>query len=190
MTNKPVPKRGNGKRTDYKRLGDNQKEVDNQKDVDFPRAVARIWGLISGISFVSNGWYLLTESSRDSKKCLIAGALMIVFGIFIIFMECVCCMFAAKRKCCNKFDSNFPFWIKGLIYILLTIPVIVLCFGIKTLVSSIMVIFLGIIYIFLTCIVKSKKYERLRALAQQRYNEQQKAVNFSYNTILNLYRHN
>ncbi|XP_065647495.1 uncharacterized protein LOC101240358 isoform X3 [Hydra vulgaris] len=130
-------------KTGVKKMNNSEYQVvhNDQKEVNIPRAIARIWGLISGISFISNGGYLLTESDRESKKCVISGVLMIS-----------------------------------------TFPVMILCFGTKTLVSSIMVIFLGIIYLFLACLVRSNRYERLNSLAQQRFREQQIAAKLSYET--------
>ncbi|XP_065647494.1 calcium channel flower isoform X2 [Hydra vulgaris] len=171
-------------KTGVKKMNNSEYQVvhNDQKEVNIPRAIARIWGLISGISFISNGGYLLTESDRESKKCVISGVLMIIWGLVIIIMECMCCLCAGKTRCCEKIDNSFPFWLKGLIYIISTFPVMILCFGTKTLVSSIMVIFLGIIYLFLACLVRSNRYERLNSLAQQRFREQQIAAKLSYET--------
>jgi len=152
--------------------------VDNDDDeVGLPKMVARMWALVSGISYISNGGYLVAEVG--SGQCKGAGGYMIVVGLFIIIFECACCLCPVKNNLCERLDKKIPYWLKGLLYMLLTIPVLALCFGVKTLISSVIVIMLGLIYIFLTCLTKSKKYERLQGEARQRYQDQKK----NYNTV-------
>lgn len=164
------------------------RHVERDRDVGLPRIVARVWGLISGISYVSNGGYLLVQSGTDGK-CQGAGAYMIVVGIVIIIMECACCICpGAKNNCCDKFETKFPFWARGLMYFVSVIPPLSLCFGVKTLISSIIVIMLALLYFFLTCLVRSNKYQRLEGAARQKYQEQKKNASYTYNAVT--YTHN
>lgn len=153
-----------------------------QEDLGLPRLIARIWGLVSGISFVSNGGYLLVKI-HDEPKCQGAGGYMIFFGLIFIILECACCMCSAKNNLCDQFEEKVPFWAKSLFYVIVTIPPLGLCFGVKTVISALIVIMEGIIYLFLYCLVRSNKYERLREASKvemkRRTNQAQ-----GYGTIL------
>jgi len=149
-------------------------QISKPDDIGLPRLIARIWGLVSGISYISNGGYLMTQMS-DHPKCQGAGCYMIIFGISIIIQEFACCFCPTKGNCCDKFEEKFPFWARSIFYFLSVIPPLALCFGAKTIISSIIVIMLGLLYAFIFCLARSKKYERLREASrvelQRRKNE-------------------
>lgn len=185
--NKTGRKAGGG-RSYHRQPGDPEAQLitrndDKDHDIGLPRLVARIWGLVSGISYVSNGGYLLVESSAGNEKCQAAGGYMIFAGLVMIIMECGCCIMQTKNNCCDDFENKFPFWARGLIYLLSTIPALALCFGTKTLITSIIVITLALIYIFLTCLVRSKRYERLRGAARARYEGAKKDSSLTYSAM-------
>lgn len=154
----------------------------NSNDLGLPRLIARIWGMVCGVSYVSNGGYLLVNMS-DKPKCQGAGGYMLVLGLAIIIQEFGCCLCPAKNSCCDRYENKFPFWARSIFYFFSVIPPMALCFGVKTVISSILIIMHGLIYAFLYCLARSKKYERLHEASKVELNRRKNEA-AGYGSIL------
>ncbi|XP_065067766.1 uncharacterized protein LOC135693261 [Rhopilema esculentum] len=151
--------------------------------MSFPRMIARIWGMVVAISYISSGGSLVANAT--TKDCKIVGIYMVVIGIIIMVIECPCCLLVIHpgNKLCGAMERNFPFWVKGLVYLGLMFTPLILCFSWKTMLTSLTMIILVLLYFFLTCLQGSKRYERLRGEINYEFNKKQDQVNFAYSSF-------
>eukprot|EP00112_Aurelia_sp_Birch-Aquarium-sp1_P015085 Seg331.3 transcript_id=Seg331.3/GoldUCD/mRNA.D3Y31 product="hypothetical protein" protein_id=Seg331.3/GoldUCD/D3Y31 len=165
------------------RLEAQQHETELVDTISCPRMVARIWGMITGISYMSSGGYFLVHGA--TKKCSAGGSYMLAIGILLIVLECPCALFLIQpgNKCCDFMEKKVPYWAKGLIYLLLMLPSLILCFSWKTMLTSLTMIILALLYFFLTCLLRSKRYERLRGHVNSQLQEKREAATVSYNAL-------
>jgi len=101
-------------------------------------------GIGGGLAAVFFGfWCCITLS----PLCIVAGIWQICAGLFVITLEApFCCMFLDfVQKAVAKVDGR-PTWQKALVYLVLAIPPIALCFSMSTLIGSGMIFFAAVIY--------------------------------------------
>lgn len=82
-----------------------------------------------------------------SPLCIIAGIWQICAGLFVVTLEApFCCMFLdVVQKAVAKVDGR-PTWQKALVYLVLAIPPISMCFSISTLIGSGFIFLAAVIY--------------------------------------------
>lgn len=157
-------------------------QIQDDDSMGFPRMVARIWGLLAAISYISSGGYIIGNST--TKDCKAAGTYMIMIGILLVILECPCCLLLVRsNRCFEAIEDRCPFWVKGIIYILLILAPLILCFCLKTMLTSLTIIILALLYFFLTCLQGSKKYKRLQSDVNAKLNHSKQTASVSYSTV-------
>lgn len=98
------------------------------------RLVVRFWGAVSGLCVAGLGFFVLFTLSAT---CLGMGIYMIVFGVIILAIEVpVCCTYVpCLVTMSNWTQTNFSFWMRGVLYLLLALPPIIFCFEVSTFVG-------------------------------------------------------
>jgi len=148
-----------------------------------PRMVTRLWGMIVSIAYIASGGSLIAQSNE--KNCKITGIYMLVLGIILVLAECPCFLIViqANSRLMNFSEKYFPYWMKGLLYLILMLAPLILCFRWETMLVTLTMIILAILYFFLTCLQGSKRYERLRGEINYELNRRREEVSIAYNAF-------
>jgi len=82
-----------------------------------------------------------------SPLCIVAGIWQICAGLFVITLEApFCCMFLDfVQQAVAKVDGR-PVWQKALVYLVLAIPPISMCFSLSTLIGSGLIFLASVVY--------------------------------------------
>lgn len=82
-----------------------------------------------------------------SPVCIVAGIYLMLVGFFVCIVEapCICMFLDFVQSISNYFDSK-PQWLKGALYICISIPDVLLCGGLTTFFGSALIFTTGVIY--------------------------------------------
>ncbi|XP_071948131.1 calcium channel flower homolog [Antedon mediterranea] len=104
------------------------------------RMFVRGVGALSGLVLVALG--ILTCISITGH-CIIAGVLMILFGVIVLMLEApICCSFIEITASINRWSENRPPWLKAISYFVLAIVPVIFCTSLT--------VFLGVLPVFAT----------------------------------------
>merc|ERR1712141_371308 len=78
----------------------------------------------------------------NEKNCKTTGIYMLVLGIILILVECPCSLIVIQTnsRLFGLTEKYVPFWFKGLLYIILMLTPLILCFHWKTMLVALTMI--------------------------------------------------
>lgn len=124
-----------------------QSAQQQQQPDDVPwllRYSARAVGCVGGGIAVGLGIF---NCVTLSPMCIVAGIFQVLASFIVIVIEAPCCCFFIEyvQQLSTWADSK-PYWQKAAFYLVLSLPAIVLCFGLSTLFGSGLIFATAVLY--------------------------------------------
>lgn len=122
-------------------------------------------GTVGGAIAVFLGLWVATGILFAQIDCLIAGIWQMLAGFVCILIEApCCCMFLDFVQNISDFMERKPYYYRGALYIVISLPAIVLCLGLGTLFGSGLIFATGVIYGMMS-LGKKASVEEMRSKA-------------------------
>lgn len=104
-------------------------------------------GTVGGAFAILFGVYNCLGIITAQVGCLVGGLWQMVAGFLVVVCEApCCCMFVDFVQQLSDWFDRRPYWNKAAVYIVMSIPPFILCFGLATLFGSGLIFATGIIY--------------------------------------------
>lgn len=117
--------------------------------------LVRIWGSIAALCMILTGVFVLVTIHGE---CLIAGIVQIAVGAFVLAMEApiFCVYFTPVKKCSDWVDSSIKHWLRGTLYVALSLPPFFLCRELSTFLGGGALLVTAVFYILLSMKTRGK----------------------------------
>lgn len=137
---------------------------------DFPwwvkYGVRLVGGVSALIALAFGAWTCITFTPR----CLLAGITQMLIGVLVALIEApFLCMFLDFAQIPSTYFDSKPPWLRGLLYIVISIIPISLCTGVPTIFGSGLVFVTGSLY-GLTSLRRKAPVQDMRVKASSSYN--------------------
>ncbi|XP_077300107.1 calcium channel flower [Arctopsyche grandis] len=131
------------------------------------RTAGRGLGTVGGGLAIFLGVWNCISIMLGNVSCLISGLWQMIAGFFVIVCEApCCCMFVDFVQNLSDWVENRPHWNKAAIYVGISIPPILLCFGMSSLFGSGLIFATGVVYGMMS-LGKKASLEEMSASASQ-----------------------
>ncbi|XP_055905952.1 calcium channel flower isoform X1 [Eupeodes corollae] len=130
------------------RPGQTDQQQSQSADVPwFMRYGAPLLGTIGAFFSILFGFYNTLGLLTLNFMCLVAGALQIVIGFFILAVEAPCCCFFIEHaKIFATTADSRPLWNRAACYCALAVIPLIMCFGLGSLFPGLLIFGTGTIY--------------------------------------------
>lgn len=135
------------------------------------RLLARALGTVGALICMILGIWACVSFSAI---CLVAGLTQIVSGFIVMLLEApCCCQFVEFADKISKFTDSRPPWQKAVLYIVLSIPPVLMCIELSTFFGSGLIFLDGVVY---GVMALGKKADRNTMMARAAKDETEMTV--------------
>ncbi|KAK2171584.1 hypothetical protein NP493_1047g00002 [Ridgeia piscesae] len=125
-------------------LGNQQQEAEGPQVAWWCRLLGRVVGAIGGVVAIITGIFVLISIHF---MCILAGIIMMIAGVIVLIFEVpICCTFIEITKPIAAFAERRTFFQKAIIFGVLAIIPVAMCFGITSLFGCLPMFAAGVLY--------------------------------------------
>jgi len=109
---------------------------------------AKILGCVGGgVAMFMGLWCIVTSVITISPICIVAGIWQMLAGFALILVEApFCCFFVPGVQGMAAKLEERPLWQKGALYLIISLPPVIMCFGLDTFLGSGLVFATAVVY--------------------------------------------